>query len=859
MTDNQPVIQPIIHTVSATQITNNIVISAPGPQGPVGQFQISTIPTTYPITNVSGSIGYNTSYVPASSTYSSSATYSINSSSATYSSSAVISSSTAQTNFSNLTISGSQVATQAYVLDNIPASATLAGSALYANQAGSSSITSQTNFITLTVSGSNVATQAYVNNHDEIYYASAQSYSNSGSLNSYNQASAFAVNTANSASINAYNNSVIYANSASLNAYNSASTFTTSQGYQTSTGSVAYATNSGNSNTTNQTNFNSLTLSGSNVATQSYVGVQISNLVDSAPATLDTLNELAAALGDDPNYAATTASLIGTKAPLTSSITIGSTSIILNTTTSSLGGVVINNSSSVLSPLLILNNTNTAPSTAQGTLYYEPNTFGPAVITDTPSPIHMLEQVMIRAVNDSSATILKGQAVYLSGAQGNRPAVKLGIASSASAHDIIGIVYDDIAAHQDGWIITQGLIEGIDTRPYIEGAYIYLSAASAGYLTASAPSYPNYAFVVAQALNSTVNGRLLVEPYNAYNQVNVNGAIQFSDGYRTIGSANAKLDLSGGASLTNILVSGSITGSATYSSSAGYASNSGNLGGITSGSYALQSYTDSASLNSYNQASAFSVTQSNSASLNAYNSASGYTKNSSWSNTSASVKYSSSTGFVSASNVSGTVASATNSSSAAFSSNSASLGGLQATDYVSDTDYYNSQLTPTTAIDLFARTSISGTRTLGAGTIYFTGFVPIKNFTLNSVTVVLTTIGTSSLQFGLFSTSGSIVTVIASTSIVLPSGAGAVTASFSTPQTLTSGQSYAIGFLAVGGTSPVMVGQTISTTNAAISYGLSPLMAANSSTTTYTSIPVSGSITLNTVTAPIAFGWARLT
>jgi hypothetical protein len=48
-------------------------------------------------------------------------------------------------------------------------------------------------------------------------------------------------------------------------------------------------------------------------ATQSYVGTAISNLVDSSPATLDTLNELAAALGDDPNFATTVSNSIGTK------------------------------------------------------------------------------------------------------------------------------------------------------------------------------------------------------------------------------------------------------------------------------------------------------------------------------------------------------------------------------------------------------------------------------------------------------------------------------------------------------------------------------------------------------------------
>ena len=43
------------------------------------------------------------------------------------------------------------------------------------------------------------------------------------------------------------------------------------------------------------------------------VATGIANLVDSAPATLDTLNELAAALGDDPNFATSIATSIGTK------------------------------------------------------------------------------------------------------------------------------------------------------------------------------------------------------------------------------------------------------------------------------------------------------------------------------------------------------------------------------------------------------------------------------------------------------------------------------------------------------------------------------------------------------------------
>ena len=49
------------------------------------------------------------------------------------------------------------------------------------------------------------------------------------------------------------------------------------------------------------------------LATETYVNNKVAGIVDSAPATLDTLNELAAALGDDPNFATTVATQIGNK------------------------------------------------------------------------------------------------------------------------------------------------------------------------------------------------------------------------------------------------------------------------------------------------------------------------------------------------------------------------------------------------------------------------------------------------------------------------------------------------------------------------------------------------------------------
>jgi hypothetical protein len=68
----------------------------------------------------------------------------------------------------------------------------------------------------------------------------------------------------------------------------------------TLTGTPASTTASAGTNTTQ-------------IATTAFVATAVANLADSAPSTLDTLNELAAALGDDANFAATTATSLGEK------------------------------------------------------------------------------------------------------------------------------------------------------------------------------------------------------------------------------------------------------------------------------------------------------------------------------------------------------------------------------------------------------------------------------------------------------------------------------------------------------------------------------------------------------------------
>ena len=63
------------------------------------------------------------------------------------------------------------------------------------------------------------------------------------------------------------------------------------------------------------------------IATPAYVDAAVAGIVSSAPETLNTLNELAQALGDDPNFATTTTNLIGTKASLAGAAFTGSVTV----------------------------------------------------------------------------------------------------------------------------------------------------------------------------------------------------------------------------------------------------------------------------------------------------------------------------------------------------------------------------------------------------------------------------------------------------------------------------------------------------------------------------------------------------
>jgi len=106
-------------------------------------------------------------------------------------------------------------------------------------------------------------------------------------------------------------------------------------------------------------------------------------------------------------------------------------------------------------------------------------------------------QEFARVYNDSGTTLTKGQAVYISGAQGNRVAVKLARADvEATSFGTIGLVAETMTSGAEGFIIVSGALYKLNTFGLVAGATVYLSPTTAGAVTTTKPQAPDQLVVI---------------------------------------------------------------------------------------------------------------------------------------------------------------------------------------------------------------------------------------------------------------------------------------------------------------------------------------------------------------------------
>ena len=119
--------------------------------------------------------------------------------------------------------------------------------------------------------------------------------------------------------------------------------------------------------------------------------------------------------------------------------------------------------------------------------------------------------------NAEAVTITKGQAVYLFSASGNKASVKLANnTSDATSAKTFGLAAENIGANQNGMVICQGVLEGLNTGMYTAGDTLYLGATPGGYTNVKpyAPNHFVYVGIVERA--NAGNGQIYVRVQNGY-------------------------------------------------------------------------------------------------------------------------------------------------------------------------------------------------------------------------------------------------------------------------------------------------------------------------------------------------------
>lgn len=123
-----------------------------------------------------------------------------------------------------------------------------------------------------------------------------------------------------------------------------------------------------------------------------------------------------------------------------------------------------------------------------------------------------------RCFNNTGSTIANGAAVYISGfdATSGLQTIALALASSATTMVDVAVTTESITTGSSGEVTTLGTVNGLNTSTLTAGAPVYVSAATAGVITATAPTGTNIVYQIGSVgrVNATT-GNITVSPNNA--------------------------------------------------------------------------------------------------------------------------------------------------------------------------------------------------------------------------------------------------------------------------------------------------------------------------------------------------------
>lgn len=142
-------------------------------------------------------------------------------------------------------------------------------------------------------------------------------------------------------------------------------------------------------------------------------------------------------------------------------------------------------------------NTGQTPAYTEGLLYYDEATQGLVFFNANPGVAMNIGSELWVYVRNNGAPITNGQVCYLSGISAGLPTVGLAKAdSAATCLATMGFATVDIPTGGTGFITRSGTVRNIDTSAIIGGGLVYLSAETAGAMTATIPDSPSYVIVL---------------------------------------------------------------------------------------------------------------------------------------------------------------------------------------------------------------------------------------------------------------------------------------------------------------------------------------------------------------------------
>jgi len=123
------------------------------------------------------------------------------------------------------------------------------------------------------------------------------------------------------------------------------------------------------------------------------------------------------------------------------------------------------------------------------------------------------QEFWLRAKNVTGSTIGNGVPVYISGSDGSLPTIAPAAGNADPNAYTVGLTTESIADTVTGFVTTQGIVHGLDTSGFSNGAILYAHPTSAGVLTSTAPTFPYFKSRVGVVARSHATlGQIFVNP-----------------------------------------------------------------------------------------------------------------------------------------------------------------------------------------------------------------------------------------------------------------------------------------------------------------------------------------------------------